>query len=65
MIPDLVASAEGNHDTVVTLIDGRHLIVSESPQAVADAVQQHRALTLAMAFQIHARPPEGGGGGER
>lgn len=51
--PDLVAFAEGNHDTVVTLMDGRHMIVSESPQQVAHAVHQHRATVLAMAFQIH------------
>lgn len=57
MNPDLVAFAEGNHDTVVTLMDGRHMIVSETPQEVAQAVQQHRAAVLAMAFQIHT---EGG-----
>lgn len=56
--PDLVAFAEGNHDTVVTLMDGRHLIVSETPQAVAEAVQGYRATTLAMAFQIHAQGGE-------
>lgn len=52
--PDLVAFAEGNHDTIVTLLDGRHLVVSESPEEVALAVREHRAATLALAFQIHA-----------
>jgi flagellar protein FlbD len=51
--PDLVAFAEGNHDTVVTLLDGRHILVSESPQAVAAALQEYRAATLARAFQLH------------
>jgi flagellar protein FlbD len=52
--PDLVAFAEGHHDTVVTLLDGRHLVVSERAQAVAAALQEHRAATLALAFQMHA-----------
>jgi flagellar protein FlbD len=52
--PDLLAFAEANPDTVVTLLDGRHLLVSETPQAVAAAVQEHRAATLALAFQLHA-----------
>lgn len=52
--PDLVAFAEGNADTIVTLLDGRHLVVSESPQAVAAALQEHRAAILARAFQLHA-----------
>lgn len=52
--PDLIAFAEGNHDTVVTLMDGRHMIVSESPEDVANAVRGHRAAVLATAFQIHA-----------
>lgn len=59
--PDLIAFAEGNHDTVVTLMDGRHMVVSESPAEVAHAVQQHRAATLAMAFQIHADGAEAHG----
>lgn len=51
---DLVAFVEGNHDTVVTLLDGRHLVVAESPQEVAAALQDHRAATLARAFRLHA-----------
>lgn len=52
--PDLVAFAEGDADTVVTLLDGRHLVVSERPEAIADALREHRAATLARAFQLHA-----------
>jgi flagellar protein FlbD len=52
--PDLVAFVEGNHDTVVTLLDGRHLIVSEQPGEVARLLREHRATVLALAFSIHA-----------
>ena len=52
--PDLVSFVESNHDTVLTLHDGRHLVVAETPEEVADALQQYRASTLALAFRIHS-----------
>jgi flagellar protein FlbD len=44
--PDLVITVEANPDTVVTLTTGTKLLVSESPEAVADAVRQWRASIL-------------------
>lgn len=52
--PDLISFVESNHDTVLTLSDGRHVVVSESPDEVATALQEYRAATLALAFRLHA-----------
>ncbi len=40
---DLVATVEANPDTVITLVTGARLVVSESPQQVIDAVMRWRA----------------------
>lgn len=52
--PELIAFVESNHDTVLTLSDGRHVVVAESPEAVAESLQHHRASVLALAFRLHA-----------
>lgn len=52
--PDLIAFIESSHDTVLTLVDGRHVVVAEDPMSVAGSVQHHRAETLALAFELHA-----------
>jgi flagellar protein FlbD len=46
---DLVATVESHHDTVVTLVDGRTYVVTDTAQAVVDAVTRYRATVLAMA----------------
>ena len=51
---DLISFVESNHDTVLTLSDGRHLVVAEPAEAIADALLQHRAATMALAFRFHA-----------
>lgn len=52
--PDLISFVESNHDTVLTLSDGRHVVVAESPEDVVSALQERRAATLALAFRLHA-----------
>lgn len=52
--PELIAFIESNHDTVLTLTDGRHVVVVESPETVAESLQHHRASILALAFSLHA-----------
>lgn len=52
--PDLIAFVESSHDTVLTLVDGRHVVVAEDPVAVARIVRHHRAEMLALAFELHA-----------
>ena len=44
--PDLVLTVEASPDTVVTLTTGSRLIVTERPEAVADAVRNWRASVL-------------------
>lgn len=52
--PELIAFVESNHDTVLTLTDGRHVVISESAETVAESLQHHRASILALAFRLHA-----------
>lgn len=56
--PDQVVFVEGGHESVVTLTDGKHIIASDTPEEIAAAVRMHRAMVLALAFQLDA---EGGG----
>lgn len=44
--PDLFLMVEANPDTVVTLTTGTKLLVSETPEEVADAVRRWRASIL-------------------
>lgn len=49
---DLVATVESHHDTVVTLVDGRTYVVSDTAEEVVDAVTRYRASVLALAEQM-------------
>jgi flagellar protein FlbD len=51
--PDLIITVEANPDTVVTLMTGSRLLVTESPEEVAGAVRRWRASIL----DAMARPP--------
>jgi uncharacterized protein YlzI (FlbEa/FlbD family) len=44
--PDLVLTVEASPDTVVTLTTGSRLLVTETPEQVADAVRIWRASVL-------------------
>jgi flagellar protein FlbD len=44
--PDLVLTVEANPDTVVVLTTGSRLVVTETPEEVADAVRSWRASIL-------------------
>jgi flagellar protein FlbD len=44
--PDLVLTVEAHPDTVVTLTTGTRYVVTESPEAVTDAVRRWRASVL-------------------
>jgi flagellar protein FlbD len=46
---DLICSVEAHPDTVVTLVDGKHYVVTESADVVVDAVTRYRASVLALA----------------
>lgn len=49
---DLVATVESHHDTVVTLVDGRTYVVTDTAQGVVDSVTRYRASVLALAEQL-------------
>ena len=46
---DLVATVESHHDTVVTLVDGKTYVVTESAEQVVAEVTAYRASVLAAA----------------
>ena len=50
--PDLIQRADSTPDTVVTLIDGTKLIVSESIDELTKIVVDHRASVTAMAMSL-------------
>jgi len=56
---DLIATVESHHDTVVTLVDGKHYVVAESAVGVVDAVTSYRASVLAAAdnYSVAASEP--------
>jgi flagellar protein FlbD len=49
---DLIVTVEEFHDTVVTLVDGRCVVVAESAADVVAAVVRYRASVLALAERI-------------
>ncbi len=46
---DLIATVESHHDTVVTLVDGKCVVVSETAEQVVRLVTQYRAYVLTLA----------------
>ena len=49
---DLVESIEATPDTVVTLVDGRRIVVADSPEEVADRIIEFRASVLVSAAEL-------------
>ena len=50
--PDLIERAEESPDTVLTLVDGKHLMVTESLTDVIEAIRMDRASILALAQEV-------------
>lgn len=67
---DLIESIESTPDTVVTMVDGRKLVLADDPGDLVDRVRQARASILVAAEEMRTRPraevrrlrvrPEGG-----
>ena len=53
---DLIATVEEHHDTVVTLVDGKCLVVAESAEQVVAGVVRHRAEVIALSERLLALP---------
>lgn len=50
--PDLIERVEETPDTHITLVDGKHLMVTESLKNVIDAIRRDRAAVLALASEV-------------
>jgi len=61
---DLVATVEGHHDTVVTLVDGKTYVVQEPAETVVSRITTYRATILAAAEEAvsHAENSPGAPG---
>jgi flagellar protein FlbD len=57
---DLIESIEATPDTVLTLVDGRKIVVADAPQMVIDRARVYRASVLAATDELRS----GGPGGE-
>lgn len=56
--PDLITIVEGHPDTVITLATGGKVVVTESPEEVAEAIREWRADILDEAWRRrHAGQP--------
>lgn len=49
---DLVESIEATPDTVVTLVDGRRIVVADTPEEVAERIIEFRASVLVAAAEL-------------
>ena len=49
---DLILTVEANPDTVITLVTGARIVVSESPDEVVDAVRRWRAEIARQTFGV-------------
>ena len=49
---DLVESIEATPDTVLTLVDGRRIVVADSPDEIADRIVEFRASILVSAAEL-------------
>ena len=56
--PDLIERAESTPDTVITMVDGHKLVVTESVDEVVERVRRWRASVAAEAFAISHDEPE-------
>jgi uncharacterized protein YlzI (FlbEa/FlbD family) len=60
--PDLIERAESTPDTVITMLDGHKLVVTDSLPEVVDAVRSWRASVAAEAYTLsHCRGEDGAG----
>ena len=50
--PDLIERVEETPDTHITLVDGKHLMVTESLKDVIDVIRRDRAAVLALASEV-------------
>ena len=54
---DLIESVEGTPDTVITMVDNRRLVVTESPEEVVHRVREFRASIIVAADALRSEQP--------
>ena len=52
---DLIESIEATPDTVLTLVDGRKIVVADPPQMIVDRARVYRASVLAATDELRSR----------
>jgi flagellar protein FlbD len=53
---DLIERADATPDTVITLVDGKKYVVTESLDEVIDLVRRHRGEVLALSSYVDVEP---------
>lgn len=53
---DLIEVVEAAHDTVLALVDGRRILVAETPDEVVERVVRFRAAVLTAADELREAP---------
>ncbi len=56
---DLIERVDATPDTVITLVDGKKYVVTESLAEIVIAVQQYRGQIIAVSNHIDVEPPPG------
>jgi flagellar protein FlbD len=54
---DLIESIESTPDTVVTLVDGRKIVVADDPELIVERARLYRASVLAATSEIRTSLP--------
>ena len=53
---DLIESIESTPDTVVTLVDGRKLVLADTPDDLVEQARRYRASVLVAVEELRQRP---------
>lgn len=56
--PDLIVSVESTPDTVITLATAAKVVVSDTPEQIAEAIRHWRAQVLSAALGEGSEPPQ-------
>jgi flagellar protein FlbD len=54
--PDMIVTVEANPDTVITLATGAKVVVTQTPEDVAEAVSAYRSLIISDALRGRRMP---------
>jgi flagellar protein FlbD len=55
--PDVIESVESTPDTVLTLVDGRRILVDDAPEQIVARFNDYRVSLLVAAEQLRSGPP--------